>query len=64
MLVTLRLVAPAGEEVDKVATACVRKSVQLLSVSAPSGNRPALELVATGDTTVDHGSNTEPGAGT
>ncbi len=40
------------------------KSIQLLPVSAPSGNRPALALMATGATTVDHGSNTEPGAGT
>jgi hypothetical protein len=52
------LVAPAGEEADKVETACVRKSVQLLSVSAPSGNRPALVLVAAGVTTVDHDKKT------
>src|SRR5258708_5144077 len=64
VLVTLRLVAPAGEAADKVAAAWVRKSVQLLSVSAPSGNRPVLVLVATGATRVDHGSYTEPGAGT
>ena len=60
---TLMLVAPAAEVADKVAAACVRKSVQLLSVSAPSGNRPALALIATDATTVDHGSNAEPGAG-
>lgn len=63
VLATLMLVAPRSEGADKDAAACVRKSVQLLSVSAPSGNRPALVLMATGATTVDHGLNTEPGAG-
>ena len=47
-LATLILVAPAAEAVDRVVAACVRKSVQLLSVSAPSGKRPALVLVAAG----------------
>src|SRR5882757_8784516 len=64
ILVTLMLVARAGEVADKVATACVRKSLQLLSLSAPSGNRPELVFVATVVTTVDQGSNIEPGAGT
>ncbi len=45
-LVTLMLVAPASAAEDTVAAACVTKSVQLLSVSAPSGKRPALVLVA------------------
>jgi hypothetical protein len=63
VLVTLILVASAGEAADKVAAACVRKSVQLLSVSAPSGNRPALVLIMVGATIVDHASNAEPGAG-
>ncbi len=57
------LVAPEAEVADKVAAACARKSVQLLSVSAPSGNRPALVFDGNRATTVDHASNTEPGAG-
>jgi hypothetical protein len=36
----------------------------LLSVSEPSGNRPALAFVSTGAITIDHDSNTDPGAGT
>src|SRR3954453_3630633 len=63
VLATLMLVAPASEAADKEADACVEKSVQLLSVSAPSGTRPALVSMATGATTVDHGLNTAPGAG-
>ena len=45
-LATLILVAPAAEAADRVVAGCIRKSVQLLSVSAPSGKRPALLLVA------------------
>jgi hypothetical protein len=63
VLATLMFVAPAADVADKEAADCVKKSEQLLSVSAPSGNRPALVLMATGATTVDQGMNTEPGAG-
>src|ERR1700682_1748190 len=63
VLATLMFVAPAADVADKDAAACVEKSVQLLSLSSPSGNRPALVLMATGATTVDQGLNTEPGAG-
>ena len=45
-LATLMLVAPAAEAADRVVAACIRKSLQLLPVSAPSGKRPALVLVA------------------
>ena len=45
-LATLILVAPAAEAADRVVAGCVRKSVQLLSVSRPSGKRPALLLAA------------------
>ena len=45
-LATLMLVAPAAEAADRVVAVCVRKSVQMLSVSAPSGKRPTLLLVA------------------
>ena len=45
-LATLILVAPAAEAAGSVVAACNRKSVQLLSVSGPSGKRPALRLVA------------------
>src|SRR5271169_1669381 len=45
-LATLILVAPAAEAADRVVAGCNRKSVQLLSVSRPSGKRPALLLVA------------------
>src|SRR5262249_56592248 len=41
-LATLMLVAPASEAAESVVAGCSRKSVQLLSVSAPSGKRPAL----------------------
>src|ERR1017187_5834878 len=41
-LATLMLVAPSAEAADRVVAGCNRKSVQLLSVSAPSGKRPAL----------------------
>ena len=43
-LATLILVAPAAEAADRVVAACVRKSVQLLSASRPSGKRPTLLL--------------------
>ncbi len=43
-LATLILVAPAAEAADRVVAGCNRKSVQLLSVSRPSGKRPALLL--------------------
>src|SRR5262249_6521539 len=46
-LATLMLVAPAAEAAGKVVAGCNRKSVQLLSVSTPSGKRPALLLMAT-----------------
>ena len=45
-LATLTLFAPAAEAADRVVAACNRKSVQLLSVSAPSGKRPELLLIA------------------
>src|ERR1035437_8253059 len=41
-LATLILFAPAAEAADRVLAGCNRKSVQLLSVSRPSGKRPAL----------------------
>src|SRR5690348_11712331 len=41
-LATLILVAPLAEGADKVVAGVVRKSVQLLSLSRPSGKRPAL----------------------
>src|ERR1035441_509183 len=41
-LATLILVAPAADAADTVLAACNRKSLQLLSVSAPSGKRPEL----------------------
>src|SRR5450432_3119138 len=41
-LATLILVAPADEAAERVVAACNRKSLQLLSVSRPSGKRPAL----------------------
>jgi hypothetical protein len=41
-LATLILVAPATEAKDRVVAGDVTKSLQLLPVSAPSGNRPAL----------------------
>ena len=47
-LVTLMLVAPAVEAADRVVAGCTRKSVQLLSVSAPSGKRPTLRLACAG----------------
>ena len=40
------LVWPAAEAADRVVAACVRKSTQLLPVSAPSGKRPTLLLDA------------------
>src|SRR5215813_7525505 len=46
-LATLMLVAPAAEAAGKLVAGCNRKSVQLLSVSTPSGKRPALLLIAT-----------------
>jgi hypothetical protein len=45
-LSTLMLVAPATDAADRVAAAWVKKSLQLLSVSAPSGKRPALVSIA------------------
>lgn len=45
-LATLMFVAPAAAPAGKVVAGCTMKSVQLLSVSAPSGKRPALLLVA------------------
>src|SRR5258708_38821070 len=45
-LAALILSAPAAESAARVVAACNRKSRQLLSVSAPSGKRPALLLVA------------------
>src|SRR3954464_9333892 len=45
-LTTLILFAPADEAVGIVVAVCSRKSRQLLSVSAPSGKRPALRAVA------------------
>ena len=41
-LATLILLAPAADAADSVVAGCTRKSVQLLSVSAPSGKRPRL----------------------
>src|ERR1035437_3301411 len=41
-LATLILFAPAAEAADRVLAGCNRKSLQLLSVSRPSGKRPAL----------------------
>ena len=46
MLATLILFAPAAEASGRVVAVCNRKSRQLLSVSAPSGKRPALRLGA------------------
>src|SRR3954451_3208973 len=43
---TLMLVEPAAAPVGRVVTGCTRKSLQLLSVSSPSGKRPALLLLA------------------
>ena len=43
---TLMLVAPATEATGRVVAAWVRKSAQLLAVSAPSGKRPVLAVVA------------------
>src|SRR5215472_9591340 len=49
-LAILILVAPAADAADSVVAGCSRKSVQLLSVSKPSGKRPALLWgVATGE---------------
>ena len=45
-LATLILFAPAAESAGRVVAACNRKSRQLLSVSAPSGKRPALLIGA------------------
>src|SRR6476659_213858 len=45
-LETLILVAPAADAADNAVVGSVTKSVQLLSVSAPSGKRPALVLEA------------------
>src|ERR1043166_6418003 len=39
---TLILVAPAAAPAGRVVAGCTRKSAQLLSVSTPSGKRPAL----------------------
>jgi hypothetical protein len=41
-LATLMLVAPPAESADMVVAGCTWKSLQLLSVSRPSGNRPEL----------------------
>jgi hypothetical protein len=41
-LATLMLFAPGSEAAVIVVAGCTRKSSQLLSVSCPSGNRPAL----------------------
>src|SRR5262245_51322251 len=41
-LATLIFVAPAADAAAVIVAGCSRKSVQLLSVSAPSGKRPAL----------------------
>ena len=57
------LVAPAAEGDDRVAAACVRKSVQLLSVSAPSGKRPALVLMAPAAVLAGPNTMAAPGAG-
>jgi hypothetical protein len=45
-LLTLMLFAPTTESAERVEAVCKWKSPQLLSVSAPSGKRPALLLVA------------------
>src|ERR1700733_9806043 len=45
-LATLILVAPAADAADNAVVGSVKKSVQLLSVSTPSGKRPALVLEA------------------
>src|SRR6185312_8037811 len=45
-LATLMLFAPAAEAANNAVVGSVKKSVQLLSVSAPSGKRPALVLEA------------------
>src|SRR3954447_26297864 len=46
MLGTLTFVAPAAEPIGRAVAGCTRKSVQLLSLSNPSGKRPALLLPA------------------
>src|SRR5437763_15125120 len=45
-LATLTLVCPGAKAIGMVVVACKRKSVQLLSVSAPSGKRPTLRSPA------------------
>lgn len=45
-LATLILFVPAAESAARVIAVCTRKSRQLLPVSAPSGNRPALLIGA------------------
>src|SRR3954451_4508166 len=61
---TLMFFAPAAEPVGRLVAGCTRKSVQLLSVSMPSGKRPALLLLA--ETGEDAGAKPpdEAGAGT
>src|SRR5208283_3712004 len=62
-LATLMLVAPLPEGVDRMVAACNRKSLQLLSLSTPSGKRPALVLVPPAAANSPK-SPTEPGTGT
>jgi len=63
-LATLRLVAPASEGAARVVAAWVWKSVQLLSLSAPSGKRPALSLIAPAVPAAGPKPPAGPGAGT
>ena len=65
-LATLMLVAPAAEAAGRVVAGCNRKSVQLLSVSAPSGKRPALRwgVLAAGAPGPPKPPRPAPGAGT
>src|ERR1039458_8423820 len=65
-LATLILVAPAAEAADRVVAGCNRKSVQLLSVSRPSGKRPALlsGALAAGAAGPPKPPRPEPGVGT
>jgi hypothetical protein len=56
--------APAGAAAESVLADCNRKSSQLLSVSAPSGNRPALLLVPPAAAAAGPGPRPDPGEAT
>ena len=64
---TLILLAPAADAADRMVAGCNRKSVQLLSVSRPSGKRPALLSIAgpapVGWPRRTHAATTLPGSG-